>query len=210
MPVFSIEAAMTPTPTAASEPIDGRRARAERNRDAVVEAILELLRAGVERPSVNEIAEESGVSVRSVFRHFDDVESLYLAAIIRQWERVGPLYAFAVPDVSRDDRVDALVEQRARLYEEIANVRRCAERLAPTSPAITRNLQEGRRILRREVADCFAAELDDAPASERDDLLDALELAASWPAWSTLRSEQRLPVGRAKRVTARALRSLLG
>jgi AcrR family transcriptional regulator len=200
---------MTPTPTAASEPIDGRRARAERNRDAVVEAILELLRAGVDRPSVNEIAEQSGVSVRSVFRHFDDVESLYLAAIVRQWERVGPLFAFSVPDASLDERIDALVEQRARLFEEIANVRRCAERLAPTSPAITRNLQESRAILRREVAECFRSELGERPAGAGDDLLDALELTASWPAWSTLRAEQRLPAARAKRVMAGMLRSLL-
>jgi AcrR family transcriptional regulator len=195
---------------AADAPIDGRRARAERNRDAVVEAILELLSAGVERPSVNEIAEHSGVSVRSVFRHFDDVESLYLAAITRQWERVGPLFAFAVPDVDLPARLAALVEQRARLFEEIANVRRCAERLAPTSPAITRNLQESRKILRREVAECFAAELAARPTPERDDLLDALELAASWPAWSTLRGDQRLPVARAKRVITLSLHALLG
>jgi TetR/AcrR family transcriptional regulator of autoinduction and epiphytic fitness len=206
---------MSPQPDLASttddaeSPVDGRRARAERNRDAVVEAILELLSSGVEQPSVTEIAERSGVSVRSVFRHFEDVESLHLAAIIRQWERVGPLFGLDVPEGSTATRVAALVNQRARLFEEIANVRRSAVRLAPTSRAITRNLRESQRILRGEVAECFAVEVADRPQTERDDLLDGLELAASWAAWSTLRTEQRLPVVRAQRVVELTLLSLL-
>src|SRR5215468_7179982 len=105
------------TSTDPEPPVDGRRARAERNRDAVVDAILELLRAGVVRPSMNEIAEASGVSVRSVFRHFDDVESLWLAAIKRNWEVVGPLFQLDVPEGELDVRLKALLEQRARLFE---------------------------------------------------------------------------------------------
>src|SRR5262249_37334621 len=79
-------------------PLEGRRARAERNRDAVVEAILDLIREGIENPSVNEIAERSGVSVRSVFRHFDDLESLRTAAIEVHVRQVGPLFELDVPD----------------------------------------------------------------------------------------------------------------
>ena len=72
--------------------VDGRRARGARNRDAVVTAILELLREGNPEPGAHEIAERSGVSVRSVFRHFDDLESLYEAAVEQMVERSRDLY----------------------------------------------------------------------------------------------------------------------
>ena len=140
--------------TARVENLDGRRARAERNRDAVVEAILELLREGVDQPSANEIAERSGVSVRSVFRHFEDLETLYAAAIDAQ-------------------------------------------------------LRESRKLLRKHVERGFGPELASRSGTEREDLLDALELATSWRAWDTLRSEQRLSPARAKRVLSTTLHRLL-
>ena len=78
--------------TGAGVETDGRRARAERNRDAVVEAILDLLCEGVENPTAEAIAERFGVSVRSVFRHFDDLESLHAAAVDRHSERIRDLF----------------------------------------------------------------------------------------------------------------------
>src|SRR3954469_13376093 len=127
---------MTTTAPDELPPVDGRRARAERNREAVVEAILDLLRDGVDSPGVNEIAERSGVSVRSVFRHFDDLESLHTTAIEVHLRQVRHLFQFEIPPGSTSERIDALVDQRAALYEDIAPIRRVAERLRRRSPSI--------------------------------------------------------------------------
>ncbi|MBI2704533.1 MAG: TetR/AcrR family transcriptional regulator [Actinobacteria bacterium] len=194
---------------ATTESPDGRRARAERNRDAVVEAILDLLREGVDRPSASEIAERSGVSVRSVFRHFDDLESLNIAAIEMHVRRVWPLFELDVPDGPLASRIAALVEQRASLFENIAPIRRVAERLRRTSPSIDRMLDKTRRYLRDQVKQCFQAELVTPKGSARDDLVDQLELVASWPAWNMMRTEQGLSVTKAKRVLASTLEALL-
>ena len=51
-----------------SNPGDGRRLRRERNRDAVIEALLDLFGEGNLQPSTDEIAVRSGVSARSLFR----------------------------------------------------------------------------------------------------------------------------------------------
>ena len=195
--------------TARVENLDGRRARAERNRDAVVEAILELLREGVDQPSANEIAERSGVSVRSVFRHFEDLETLYAAAIDAQLRVVGPLFALDLPEASTAERIDALVEQRAELFEVITPVRRAAEGTRRRAKVIDAQLRESRKLLRKHVERGFGPELASRSGTEREDLLDALELATSWRAWDTLRSEQRLSPARAKRVLSTTLHRLL-
>ena len=72
--------------------LDGRTAGRERNRDAVVDAMLDLYGAGILEPSADEIAAQSGVSRRSVFRYFEDLDDLCRAAIARQKDRVSHLF----------------------------------------------------------------------------------------------------------------------
>jgi len=189
--------------------VDGRRARAERNREAVVEAILSLLRDGVEHPGVEEIAERSGVSVRSVFRHFDDLESLYTTAIQVHLRQVGQLFELRTAEGTTDQRIAALVEHRARLYEDITPVRRAAERSRRTSPAIDETLRNSRRFLRAQLELCFRRELEQRSRTRRSDLLDAIEVATSWSSWDSLRCEHALSVSRAKRVLTVTLHALV-
>ena len=71
--------------------LDGRLARSARTRHAVVDALLDLLGEGDLRPTAARIAERAGVSLRLVFHHFDDVETIYNELADRQAERVKPL-----------------------------------------------------------------------------------------------------------------------
>ena len=52
---------MTTSP-ATIAPIDGRRARGQRSKDAIVDALLELLRDGQRQPSTEDIARRAGVT----------------------------------------------------------------------------------------------------------------------------------------------------
>ena len=70
---------------------DGRRQRRERNRDAVVDALLAIVADGDLAPSADAVAARAGLSTRSLFRYFDDVDDLCRAAIARQHERVAAL-----------------------------------------------------------------------------------------------------------------------
>ena len=99
---------------------DGRRLRRDRNREAVVESLLNLLDQGVYDPSSEQIAANAvpPVSSRSLFRYFDDVHDLYRATIEEQQRR-------SVHIVNRDlhagaplaDRIAAIAEQRAELWK---------------------------------------------------------------------------------------------
>src|ERR1700742_732459 len=69
---------------------DGRTRRGERNREAIIDALLACYGDGILRPSVQEVADRAGVSARSVHNHFDDVEALRAEVADRQWVRCAP------------------------------------------------------------------------------------------------------------------------
>jgi TetR/AcrR family transcriptional regulator of autoinduction and epiphytic fitness len=189
--------------------LDGRRARAERNREAVVEAILDLLREGDNSPTADAIAERSGVSVRSVFRHFDDLKSLHAAAVELHSERIAPLFEPPPSTGPVASRIDGLATRRARLFEEMTPIRRVGERLRGRSEIIDERLAFARRLLRTQLEVVFAPELEAQSANERRELLDALEITTAWGTWDLLRTDQRCSVARARAVMARTLRALL-
>ena len=58
--------------------VDGRRRRSLDSRARIVAAMLELVRLGNASPNAVEVAARAGVGLRSVFRHFKDMESLYV------------------------------------------------------------------------------------------------------------------------------------
>src|SRR5262252_4637374 len=106
-----------PVASARLAALDGRIARGARARAAIADALLSLIERGDLRPSAARIAERAGVSLRSVFQHYNDVESLFAAAAARQTERLAPLVG-EVPDkgpLAR--RLDAFVRARVRLLD---------------------------------------------------------------------------------------------
>jgi AcrR family transcriptional regulator len=184
--------------------IDGRVRRGERNRIAIVDALLACYEDGRLRPSASEIAERAGVSVRSLHNHFDDMESLRAELAQRQWERYQHLAELPDPQLGRAERIAELVARRARLYEALTPVRRAALLSAHESRTIAANLDALNRLLRSQLAVLFARELDgDA------DRLDAVDAVCSWDAWNRLRSAQGCSVSRAQRVLVQVLDELL-
>ena len=69
---------------------DGRTVRAERTRQALVDALLALLYEGEVQPTAERISARAGVSERSLFQHFADREALYQAVAVQQYERIVP------------------------------------------------------------------------------------------------------------------------
>ena len=68
--------------------------------------MLQLYAEGNLDPSSDEIAERAGLSPRSLFRYFDDLDDLVRVAIGRQHERLLPLAGL---DVSVDSPLAARV-----------------------------------------------------------------------------------------------------
>jgi len=185
--------------------VDGRVQRGMRSRTAVVDAILDLLVEGVTQPTAQMVSDRSGISVRSIFRLFDDMASLYQAAAARQAERLVALLVPLADDGPRADRIAALVANRADVYEVITPVRRAGVRLADTSEPIARELRRAAVLFRSQVARSFRIELADAGP----EMLDALDLATCWEAWERLRTVQRLDPAAAAQVLTITVTALL-
>ena len=167
--------------------LDGRSARAERTREKVVDALLELLDGGDTRPTAERIADRAGVSERTVFQHYADREALFGAVGDRQAARVLPTLEVIPPELPLPERIDRFTKQRARLLERLSGVRRGALLLEPESPAVAEGLAMARRLKAAEIERVFAAEIAAAPA-----LRAPLISAGAWTAWEGLRRHQGL------------------
>jgi AcrR family transcriptional regulator len=176
---------------------DGRSARSQRTRTAVVDALLALLREGNLRPTAREIAARAEVSLRSVYVHFDDLEDLFLAVARRQLALIEEIFVEVPGGGSLRERAEHLVAVRARIYEETAGVRRAAALQAPFSENLSRRIAAVRERGRADLARVFAPELDSFHAAERDRRVTVADLLTSADAWDRLRLADELTVAQA-------------
>ena len=191
--------------------VDGRTARRVRNRDAVLDAVLELFAEDSLHPGAAEVAERSGVSLRSVYRYFEDNEALVRAAIARNLEKVQPL--FDIEELGRGplpDRIDRMVAGRLRLYEEIAPMLRATLRIAPSNDIIRESLDLNLRAMRRQVEQMFAPELDALPAPENREVAAVLDVLLGFHSIEHLRRTRGFSGPDCRRVVVRALSAVLG
>lgn len=162
------------------------------------------------RPTAAAIAQRAGVSLRSVFQHFESLESLFAEAADVQMERLAPLLLPIPTSGSFGARLTTFVTRRARVLEAISPVRRASLRMEPFSNEVRTRLEAARARGRREAERVFASELGSLPPAERREVAAALGAAASWSTWEHLRRHQGLGLERARRVMARMLASSLG
>jgi TetR/AcrR family transcriptional regulator of autoinduction and epiphytic fitness len=188
--------------------LDGRSARAERTRAAIVDAHLALIAEGDLRPTGERIAERAGVSLRALWTNFKDMETLFEASGARVLAEQDAAFRPVDPTLPLAKRVDLFCRQRARLLQLIAPSARAAQLREPTSAQLRRNRMKHIDRLRDEINILFAAELDLAGA-DRTQLLNALLTATTWPAWSMLRDVLGLGVDEARRTMARTVHALL-
>jgi TetR/AcrR family transcriptional regulator, regulator of autoinduction and epiphytic fitness len=183
--------------------------RARRARALIADALLELIREGDLRATAPRIAARAGVSLRTVFHHFPDLEALHQAVGERQVARIAELLAPIDPSWPLDLRIERFTGQRARVYELIAPVRRAALLHEPLSPAVAHSLAQVRAQKRAHALASFAPELRAAPAATRRTLAAALAALASFSTWDALRRQQGLAVPAARRALALSLTRLL-
>lgn len=184
--------------------VDGRSLRSERSREAIVGAMTDLVGEGVLAPTAEQIAERAQVGLRSVFRHFNDLESLYAAMDAMLEARVQAEIDAGEPAGDLGRRLDGLVTRLARIFERIAPYKRAEALKRWQSAFLTERHAHFVRRLRAE-ARRWLPELDVSP----DDVQQAVELALSFEAWDRLRSDQRLGADRARAVVRTALAALL-
>jgi AcrR family transcriptional regulator len=183
---------------------DGRVERSRRNRKAIVEALYELIAEGELLPTGEQVANRAGVGLRTVFRHFEDMESLHSEINSRLERVIGPLLDTPIAGGDLSERVGALVQQRADAFERMTPFMRSSEMQRWRSEFIQKAQADMVRHLRANLRNVLP-ELERAPAP----LAHAAELLTSYEAWDRLRTAQGLGRERAAETIRSAVLELL-
>jgi AcrR family transcriptional regulator len=187
-------------------PIDGRRQRREGNRAAVLDALVDLFHEGEYQPSSGQIAERAGISARSLFRYFDDIDDLNRAAVEQHLATHRALFDIEIdPDASTITKIDQFVDARVRLHEAVAPAARAARLSAHRHVVIAAQLLETRTFMRAQVLRTFAREL----AGDRITLLPAVDELCSFEAYEFMRNGHRMSRAKATAALTAALLQLL-
>ncbi|MGB0062466.1 TetR/AcrR family transcriptional regulator [Candidatus Binatus sp.] len=189
---------------AEAERVDGRIIRRRNNRRRIVAAMLELVRAGAISPVAEEVAERAGVGLRTVFRHFDDMDSLYREMAEAMRNELQPIVA--APLASRDckGRLGEIVDRRVRLFERAMPFKNAADVHRHRSAFLRKDYE----MMRSAERAALEAAL---PAALRNDkrFFEALDQALSFSTWQHLRRDQKLTQARARETIEYAMRALV-
>lgn len=174
---------------------DGRHLRSERSRRQIIAALFTLIRRGEADPSAAMVAEEAGVGLRSVFRHFEDMDSLYREMTHEIEAQILPMIAKPFLSDIWQDRLTELIHRRAYVLEEIFPLRRSAM----SKRFQSQYLSEGHARFVAMERSAIAALIPET-VKDRDLIIHSLDLILCFEAWHRLRIESSLSVEAAKAV----------
>ncbi len=184
--------------------VDGRRARRERSREAVVEALLDLLREGKGVPAAKDVADRAGVTERTLFNLYGDKVQLMMAAVVRFRQHAEETMPVVPTLGTLEERVEAFFGPFALFLEEYSAIRWAALTQTVAVPDMHRGV-----VLRR-VRSCMAELL----APEGIDIDEDTELGAAVAAavdpltWRQLRIQQDLTIDAARDVVVLSVLAL--
>jgi len=159
---------------------DGRRARRERGRQAVIDAAFALILEGRIPPSAHDVAERAGVSVSSVFRNFDGLADLQRQALDRFRSRYAhSVAARPAPGADLDSRIGFFVRHRIHLYEQAGPLLMLARTRALEHDTMAEAVAKNRAALSAQTHECFQAEIAGRTTTDAADLISLLDALTS-------------------------------
>lgn len=184
--------------------VDGRRQRGERTRQAIIEAALSLQEEGVLVPTAQQISDRAGVLIRSFFRHFEDMETLFKAADDQLRDSYEALFIGGDRQGSLAERVHRAVQRRSAAFEQLKNLMLGTKALLWRYEMLRNNYARNQKGLRKDL-ESWLPELNVLSEIE----CESIHAIASFEMWNRLRSEQGLSEKASKSVIQSTLISLL-
>ncbi len=167
--------------------LDGRRQRGERSRRAIVNAALALVEEGVLVPTAQQVSDRAGVAMRTFFRHFNEMESLFAAIDEAARGRMESFFFAAMPQGTLHERIEQVVEGRARAYEGVRNFTLSTQASLWRSAFLAKQYAADQRRLRRDLD----KRLPEVTSLDRE-AREAVDAITSFDMWHRLRSDQGL------------------
>lgn len=174
---------MNAVTTIEADPVDGRTARRHRNKTAVLDAVIELFSEDNLTPGVHEVADRSGVSLRSVYRYFEDVDELVAAAIDRHVAQADT--RFDMPGLGvgpTAERIPRFAANRVSFFTSVRAVYRASIVRATDHPQLAESIAGRRARLERQTTQMFAPELGEMESPRADVVCSTLDTLSQFDA----------------------------
>jgi AcrR family transcriptional regulator len=198
---------MTSIPVSA---VDGRSLRRERNRQDIVDALLSLIENGETEISAALIASKAGLSERSIFRYFDDVNDLYRSVCDLAFSKEIEYALIDDAGVgSLDTKIENFVNQRVRIYTMNEKIAPAARSFAFKNPIIKNQLVVGRKLLRTQIMKHFAEELSVFDKQQQQVAVAIIDSLTTFESYDMMRSDQRMSVQAIKSILTESIRKAL-
>ncbi|MGI9286125.1 MAG: TetR/AcrR family transcriptional regulator [Pseudomonadales bacterium] len=166
---------------------DGRIQRSERSRQLIIDAMLALVNEGNLIPTAQQVADRAGVAIRTVFRHFSEMENLYAEMDSYLKPTYEGLFLGGDRSGSLEERVLHAVERHANAYSAMGLVIQSTLSLIWRSPVLKKNYARNQRGLRKDLDD-WLPELKKVSVETRE----AIDAITSFEFWDRLQSQQGL------------------
>ncbi len=183
---------------------DKRRLRSENSRRAIVLAALELLEEGILQPTVQQIADRAGVGGRTYFRHFADMEELFVEVHNEIYASSVELFRGGDRSGLVSERIEKSVRHRTEAFEQVGNLILATQVMFWESEALRENLSNAQLDLRTDLED-WLPELKNLALEKRE----AIVAIASFDNWRRLRDRQNLTPDQSRQVISSLLRKVL-
>lgn len=183
---------------------DGRRQRSGRSRRQIIEAMFELLRKGNMSPTAVEVAERANVGLRTVFRHFEDMESIFEEMTDELKAAYMPVFLAPLEATTWRDRLFEIAHRNADLYEQVFPMQVALVIRRFQSDFLTKQYKSEVSLLRASLKSILPKK-----AYENRILFAAIEVNLTFATWRRLREDQNLSVQNAKATLELILSSLI-
>ena len=161
---------------------DGRFARSQKTKDAIVKALLKLLR-NTPFPTAEQVAKESKIGLRTVYRQFKDMESIYLSLHEECMYSLSQMFNSDVDlDRSFEERVSFAISERFAIYDEYETLFIATISNSARLPILVNQVGESYQIMRERFIK-IVPEIKKLSAIKSDLLFTRI----TFPPWFSLR-----------------------
>ncbi|RLA56609.1 MAG: TetR/AcrR family transcriptional regulator, partial [Gammaproteobacteria bacterium] len=171
---------------------------------AIIDAAIALQEEGILVPTAQQISEQAGVGIRSFFRHFEDMESLFQTADDHIRDSYEALFLGGDRDGAVEERIEHAVDRHADAYESVRNMVLGSLAQLWRYEVLRKNYARNQRGLRKDLDD-WLPELKSLPRDKRE----AVDAIASFELWHRLREHQRLSKKASIEIVTSLLKSLI-
>ena len=102
--------------------LDGRILRSQKSQNLILDAIIKLINNGNLYPTAQEVAKESGIAIRTVFRQFADMESLLMKVDELINEKLLNEESYINMSLSLSERLKKIIDERVYFYNKYENI----------------------------------------------------------------------------------------